>query len=166
MHPGCVACNLSARTWRSRCARRTVTFASRARRTCRRAWRAARTTSSRPRSNKRGCATRGTANRRTGCSSARSRSPSWRADGGMPLSVDQLIEAACTRTGQSDFAADGWREGHGVVGTSLELAAALSPLGRDVLTDQLVGHLANRLEIEHWHRGHPAVAEQVIAAPL
>lgn len=49
---------------------------------------------------------------------------------------------------------------------SLDHDAALSPLGEDVLSDQLIGHLANRLEIERWHREHPDVAGQTIVAPL
>jgi len=84
----------------------------------------------------------------------------------MPMAAEELIDAACARTGLSDFGAYGWQEGLDVLVASLERDAALSPLGHDVLTDQLVGHLANRLEIEHWHREHPDVAEQAIAAPL
>lgn len=66
----------------------------------------------------------------------------------------------------NDFGADGWRDGLDVLISSLNDDASLSPLGQDVLSDQLVGHLANRLEIEQWHRDHPDIADQTITAPL
>ena len=49
---------------------------------------------------------------------------------------------------------------------SLEQDAALSPLGQDVISDQLIGHLVNRLDIERCHREHTDIADQTIVAPL
>ena len=49
---------------------------------------------------------------------------------------------------------------------SLNDDAALSALGQDVLRDQLIGHLVNRLEVERWHRDNPDVGRQTITRPL
>jgi hypothetical protein len=77
-----------------------------------------------------------------------------------------VVDAACQRTGLSDFGADSWQEGLDVLLRSAQADAALTPMGREVLTDQLTGILANRLQIENWHRGHPDIADQPITAPL
>lgn len=77
-----------------------------------------------------------------------------------------LVDAACARTGLDDLGADTWQEGLAVLLGSARAEADLNELGRAVLTDQVVGWLANRLEVERWHRDHPEIAEQPLAAPL
>jgi len=77
-----------------------------------------------------------------------------------------LIDAACQRTGLDDFGEDSWREGLEVLVRSTNDEAALSELGEGVVSDQYVGYLVNRLEIEDWYRRHPEIDEQEIVAPL
>jgi sulfotransferase family protein len=77
-----------------------------------------------------------------------------------------LIDAACHKTGLSDFGADTWREGLEVLVRSMDKDADLNAMGQDVMADQLTGILANRLEVESWHRRYPEIAEQPITAPL
>jgi len=83
-----------------------------------------------------------------------------------PLDAQAFIDAACDRVGASDFGADTWQEGLDALLASADAEAELSPLGRDVLADQVVGLLTNRLEVERWHTDHPEIAEQPITAPL
>jgi hypothetical protein len=80
--------------------------------------------------------------------------------------LGRLVEAACERTGLSDFGADTWREGLGVLLDAAATDAHLNELGRTVLADQVVGLLANRLQVEHWHRAHPDIGEEPVAPPL
>lgn len=82
------------------------------------------------------------------------------------MDAEQLVGAARQRTGLSDFGADTWQEGLEVLLKSVEQDADLTSMGRDVLADQFVGNLANRLQIESWHGSHPEIAEQPILAPL
>ena len=60
------------------------------------------------------------------------------------MNVDQLVDAACARAGLSDFGADTWQEGLGVLVASLNDEAALNELGVAAMTDQIVGNLVNR----------------------
>ena len=82
------------------------------------------------------------------------------------MEVAPLVDAACERAGCSDFGEDTWQEGLGVLVQSLNDDAALSETGVAAMTDQIVGYLVNRLEVERWHGEHPEIAEQAIAAPL
>src|SRR5579863_8428361 len=77
-----------------------------------------------------------------------------------------LIEAATQRVGSDDFGADTWQEGLNVLLGALNTEAQLNELGREVFTDQIVGYLANRLEVERCYRQHPEIDEQEITAPL
>jgi hypothetical protein len=80
--------------------------------------------------------------------------------------VDELVEAACERTGHDDFGDDTWQEGLDVLVGALTREAALSELGTSAMTDQLIGYLANRLEVEHWYALHPEIADQEVTSPL
>ena len=88
-----------------------------------------------------------------------------RREGGT-VEAQRVVDAACQRTGLSDFGADTWQEGLGVLLGSASADAALTPMGREVLADQVTGILANRLQIENWHSRHPDIADQPISAPL
>ena len=83
-----------------------------------------------------------------------------------PLVVDGLVGAACQRGGSDDFGADTWREGLDVLVWSLNTEAALNELGVGAMTDQIVGYLVNRLEVERWYAGHPEIDDQAVVAPL
>jgi hypothetical protein len=84
----------------------------------------------------------------------------------MEIQVDQLVEAAVARAGSDDFGGDTWREGLEVLVGSLRTESALNDLGESVMTDQIVGLLVNRLQIEQWYARHPEIGEQQIVAPL
>lgn len=82
------------------------------------------------------------------------------------MNVDDLVRSACERAGSDDFGADTWQEGLGVLVDSLNNEAALNELGVAAMTDQIVGHLVKRLEVEQWYAKHPEIDEQQIVAPL
>jgi Sulfotransferase family len=81
------------------------------------------------------------------------------------IEVDQLVDTARERVGRDDFGGDTWREGLEILVRSLNTEAALNEMGVAAMTDQLVGHLVNRLRIEEWY-DHPEIDEQQIVAPL
>ena len=83
-----------------------------------------------------------------------------------PILVDGLVEAACQRGGSDDFGADTWQEGLDGLVWSLNTEAALNELGVGAMTDQIVGYLVNRLEVERWYAGHPEIDDQAVVAPL
>jgi len=85
---------------------------------------------------------------------------------GRTLASGSLVDAACQRVGTDDFGPDTWQEGLDVLIDALNGEAELNDLGRDVFTDQIVGYLANRLEVERCYRDNPEIDEQQITAPL
>jgi hypothetical protein len=80
--------------------------------------------------------------------------------------TDRLVAAACQRAGSDDFGGESWREGLDILVSSLNDEAALNEIGVDALTDQIVGYLVHRLEIEQWYARHPEIDDQQIVAPL
>jgi hypothetical protein len=84
----------------------------------------------------------------------------------LALVAAPLIDVACQQAGTDDFGADTWQEGLDVLTGSLNAEAQLNDLGREVMADQIVGYLVNRLEIERCYRHHPEIAAQEIAPPL
>lgn len=82
------------------------------------------------------------------------------------IDVRELVATACARAGSDDFGPDTWREGLAVLVRALNEEAALNELGVAVFTDQIVGNLVNRLQVEQWYSRHPEIAEQEIVAPL
>ena len=71
----------------------------------------------------------------------------------MVLQVEQLIETAVTRVGSDDFGEETWREGLDALVDSVTRESALNELGESVMTDQIVGLLVNRLEVEQMFLG-------------
>lgn len=82
------------------------------------------------------------------------------------LGTQALVERAVARAGTDDFGEATWQEGLGVLVDALNAEAGLNQLGEQVLSDQVVGYLTNRLEIERWYRDHPEIDQQLIVAPL
>jgi hypothetical protein len=80
--------------------------------------------------------------------------------------ADVLVEQACARAGSDDFGPETWREGLEVLTRALSTEGCLNELGRHVYSDQIVGYLVNRLEVEKWYRLHPEIGEERIVAPL
>ena len=71
------------------------------------------------------------------------------------MDIDQLVDIACERAGSEDFGVDTWREGLEVLVRSLDSEAALNEMGVAAMTDQIVGYLTNRLQVEQWYARHP-----------
>ena len=82
------------------------------------------------------------------------------------MDVDQLVATACERAGLDDFGSDTWHEGLEVLVRSLNTEAALNDLGVAAMTDQVVGYLVNRLQIEQCYAKYPEIEDQEIVAPL
>ena len=80
--------------------------------------------------------------------------------------ADVLVQQACARAESDDFGPDTWREGLEVLTHSLSTEGSLNELGRHVYSDQIVGYLVNRLEVEKWYRLHPEIEDERIVAPL
>ncbi len=82
------------------------------------------------------------------------------------METDQLIDVACERAGSDDFGGDSWREGLDVLVRSLNTEAVLNEMGVGAMTDQIVGYMVNRLQIEQWYARYPEIDDQQIMAPL
>ena len=82
------------------------------------------------------------------------------------MEVDNLVAAACDRAGCDDFGTDTWREGLEVLVHALNAEANLNDIGVGAMTDQIVGNLVNRLQIEQWYGRHPEIDDEEIVAPL
>jgi hypothetical protein len=78
----------------------------------------------------------------------------------------ELLAQASERTGLSDFGNAWFREPLGVLCDGLETEAGLSPLGRAMVREQLVGLLANRLRIEQYLADHPEAEAVEVTAPI
>ena len=82
------------------------------------------------------------------------------------MDIDHLVDTACARAGSSDFGEDTWQEGLGVLVRSLTDEAALNDMGVAAMSEQIVGNLTNRLEVEQCYAAHPEIEDEQITAPL
>jgi hypothetical protein len=82
------------------------------------------------------------------------------------MDVDQLVATAQERAGSDDFGGDTWHEGLEILVRSLNTEAALNEIGVAAMSDQIVGYLVNRLQIEQWYAKYPEIDEQQIVTPL
>jgi len=82
------------------------------------------------------------------------------------VKVQELIDAARSRTGLSDFGADSYREGLERLVDSINRESRLNELGGIAVPEMLIGLLINRLEVEDWYRRHPEIDDEQIVAPL
>lgn len=82
------------------------------------------------------------------------------------MEIAELIDSACRRAGVDDFGGTTWREGLEVLVDSLNYEAALNDVGVSAMSDQIVGHLVNRLQIEQWYARFPEIDNERIVAPL
>jgi len=79
---------------------------------------------------------------------------------------DDLLAAAVAQTGLEDFGDDSFREGLEILVRSLGEEARLNSRGDAFLYSRIVGHLAQRLQVEEWYRRHPEIDDVPIEAPL
>jgi hypothetical protein len=82
------------------------------------------------------------------------------------LDPEAIRVQACEATGLADFGEDSWREGFERLVEALSSEAALSELGAQVATGDLVGHLTSRLAITDWHRRHPEIGAAGVDSPI
>lgn len=82
------------------------------------------------------------------------------------IDIQRLVDTACERAEADDFGPDSWREGLEVLVGALAEEGHLNELGEAVFSDQIVGFLVNRLQVERWYRSHPEIEDQKIVAPL
>lgn len=80
--------------------------------------------------------------------------------------VQDLLDKAAAQTSLTDFGAETFLSGLGVLVESLDAEARLNDAGRHVVFGKLVKLLTFRLEVEDWYRRHPEIDDEVIAAPL
>ena len=83
----------------------------------------------------------------------------------MPAHGDLMAEAVA-QTGLDDFGDDSFREGLEILVRALGDEAQLNAAGEAFLYPRLVGHLAQRLQVEDWYRRHPEIDDVPIEAPL
>ena len=79
---------------------------------------------------------------------------------------DDLMAAAIAKTGLEDFGDDSFREGLEILVRSLRDEARVNAAGEAFLYPRIVGHLAQRLQVEDWYRRHPEIDDVAIVAPL
>ena len=82
------------------------------------------------------------------------------------LSVNEVEDAAASKTGLSDFGEPSYREGLGLLLKSLGAEARLNGRGEAFIYQRIIGYLGQRLQVENWFRRHPEIDELPIAAPL
>jgi hypothetical protein len=82
------------------------------------------------------------------------------------MRVQDLIDAARSRSGLDDFGSDSFREGLEHLVDSIDKESKLSDLGKLAVPEMLIGLLINRLEVEDWYRRHPEIDAEQIVAPL
>jgi hypothetical protein len=93
-------------------------------------------------------------------------SPRAFQDARVRLDPETLIASARQQTRLSDFGGDSFREGLGVLVDSLARDARLHAAGEQAARQHIGRLLACRLQIEDWHRRHPEIGAQRVAAPL
>lgn len=82
------------------------------------------------------------------------------------MTPDQVIGAAREATGLDDFGSAEFREGLEVYCEAVEAEAQLNDLGRVAVEANVVGSLANRLEVVDWAARHPGILDQPVREPL
>ncbi len=85
---------------------------------------------------------------------------------GNDIKVDQLIEAAKSRSGLDDFGSDSYREGLERLVVSINRESKLNDLGVIAVPEMLIGLLINRLQVEDCYHRHPEIDDEQIVAPL
>jgi hypothetical protein len=80
--------------------------------------------------------------------------------------VSELLQRAQAATALEEFGEDSFREGLEILVASAEAEARLTQQGRAAFEMQVVEHLGNRLQVEHWYHLHPEIDAQEIVAPL
>jgi Sulfotransferase family len=79
---------------------------------------------------------------------------------------DALVDEARTRSGLSDFGADGWQEGVAQLLAAAEADLAGDPSAIERLEGSLVNRLVTRLHVESWYAAHGDEAGDAVQGPV
>lgn len=82
------------------------------------------------------------------------------------MQVDDLLSGALAQTGLDEFGDNSFLEGLEILVSSLHSEARLNARGEKFFNQRLIGHLAQRLQVEDWYRRHPEIEEVPITSPL
>ncbi len=82
------------------------------------------------------------------------------------MKVEDLIDAARSRSGLDDFGGVSFREGLVHLVDSINAESKLNDLGKLAAPEMIIAQLISRLEIEHWYHEHPEIDDEQIIAPL
>ena len=84
----------------------------------------------------------------------------------LSFSLDDVLAQARRETGLDEFGDDWFREPMKVVLRAYDAEGGLSAFGRVSVHGQMVGHMRNRLRVEHLIAAHPEILDVAIAAPI
>src|SRR5262245_27367074 len=76
------------------------------------------------------------------------------------------MASAVADTGLDDFGGNSFREGLEILVRALGAEAQLNAAGEAFLYPRIIGHLAQRLQVEDWYRRHPEIDEVELLPPL
>jgi hypothetical protein len=82
------------------------------------------------------------------------------------LHPEELMAAAESETGLSDYGSDSFRDGLERLTDALNTEADLNEMGHTIMGMRLQGHLATRLQIQDTVTRHPEIEEEQIRSPL
>lgn len=83
-----------------------------------------------------------------------------------PLTRESLMEAACDASGLSDFGPRDFEEGFAVLLDAYARESRLTPLGRALVRDELIGDLVGRLRVVDQLRRTPAIRDAPLERPV
>lgn len=82
------------------------------------------------------------------------------------MHAEQLIEAATTEVGLTDFGGDGYRAGLDALLDSFAADAQPNGIGEPTLEALVTRTLATRLQVVDWWTRHPELADEAIVEPI
>jgi hypothetical protein len=82
------------------------------------------------------------------------------------MTPDEILDAACSETGLSEFASDSWREGLEILCADHARMGLLNEMGRGWVRQISVGALATRLRVDDHLRKHPEILETPVKRPV
>ena len=82
------------------------------------------------------------------------------------LTRESLMEAASEASGLSDFGPDDFEEGFAVVLEAYAKESRLTPLGRQLVRDEIIGDLVGRLQVVDQLKRTPAIRETKLERPI
>jgi hypothetical protein len=85
---------------------------------------------------------------------------------GLRMTESALLAEACRREGLADFGDDSFRPGLRELLAAIQTEARLTPVGRWITHQRLVGMLRNRLRAERLFRDHPEILGLEIKPPI